>query len=257
VTGQCPADGCEIEAVADVAYVDGDTPRSSRFKPLMDVYAPVVEGPWPSVVVAPGWGMGKNSTRNWAEALASQGAVVFAVDYEIGPPANPTPLPYLNCAARYVREVAGEYGGDPSRVTLLGYSLGATYGAPVSLGVDDLTPGCLASLDAAIPDAFVGYEGYVGVGDEEMAQWLATQGLGWPDATPLVGGNPDLVVRLIHGASSEAPVAITEEFAQILVEAGYDVDFTVVEGATHSGAEFPTSPAFDVIVDTTMNVARG
>jgi acetyl esterase/lipase len=247
----CPADGCSVEETSDVAYVEGEI-RTHR-KPLFDVYAPAEEGPWPVVVIAPGTGSGKGYAHDWATAMASQGVVVFAVEYEIGAPQ--TPLPHLNCAARYVRDVADEYGGDPSHVTLLGYSLGAIFGAPVSLGVDELPPTCLASEDAAIPDAFVGYEGFYGVGNEYLAEEAAAAG--WPDATTLVGGNPDLVVRLIHGGLSEDPVATSEEFTQILADAGYDVEFMVVEGAAHTGVGSADSPAFDVIVDTTLDVAGG
>lgn len=250
-SGGCPAEGCVVEETSNVAYVEGTT--TLRRKPVFDVYAPEEEGPWPVVMIASGIGLGKGYAHDWATAMASRGAVVFAVEYEIGAPQ--TPLPHLNCAARYVRDVADEYGGDPSHVTLLGYSLGAIFGAPVSLGVDELPPMCLASDDAAIPDAFVGYEGFYGVGNEYLAEEAAWAG--WPDATKLVGENPDLVVRLIHGELSEDPVSTSEEFARILTDAGYDVEFTLVEGAAHTGVGSADSPAFDVIVDTTLDVAGG
>lgn len=249
---ECPDTGCSVGETLEVAYVGADTALSR--KPVFDVYAPAEQGPWPVVLIASGSGMGRGHARDWATTMASQGAVVFAVDYEIGAPM--TPLAHLNCAARYVRDVADQYGGDPSRVTLFGYSLGADYGAPVSLGVDDLPPTCLASEDAAIPNAFVGYEGFYGVGvDDGVAEESAA--LGEPYASAFVGGNPDLVVRLIHGGLSEVPVAEGEEFVQILEEAGYDVEFTLVEGAHHTGVGSPDSPAFAVIVETTLEVASG
>jgi hypothetical protein len=77
----------------------------------------------------------------------------------------------------------------------------------------------------------------------------------------LVGQNPDLVVRLIHGdyvdTPVDDPVSWSQEFAELLADAGYDVEFTLVEGAAHSGIDSETSPAFDVIVDTTLEVAGG
>jgi acetyl esterase/lipase len=253
-TASCPDVGCSVEETLDVAYVEGDTPLS--VKPVFDIYAPAEGGPWPVVVIAPWGDLGKESARGWATAMAAEGTVVFATDFLVGAPQ--TPLEHVNCAARYARDVADEYGGDPSHVTLLGYADGAYFGMPVSLGVDALPPMCLASDDAAIPDAFVGYEGYYGVGDPKAEQEARGRA---PDAGTLVGQNPDLVVRLIHGdledLLSDAPVAVSEDFAEILDEAGYDVEFILVEGAAHSGAGTEDSPAFDVIVDTTLEVAGG
>lgn len=254
-TGQCPDSGCTAVVTSDVAYVEGDT--ISRKKPLLDVYAPEEDGPWPVVVIGPSRGHTKNDVQEWAAAMVSEGAVVFAVTFEVGAPQ--TPQEHLNCAARYVRDVAGEYGGDPSHVTLLGSSSGAVFGMPVSLGIDALPPMCLASDDAAIPDALVGYEGYYGVGVDAPTDLEA--GTDWIDPTTLVGQNPDLVVRLIHGNYEDVPVddpvSWSQEFAELLADEGYDVEFTIVEGAAHTGITSESSPAFDVIVETTLDVAGG
>ncbi len=155
-------------------------------------------------------------------------------------------------------------------MTLGGYQLGAKLGAPVSLGDDELPPMCLASEDAAVPDAFVGYEGYYGVGTDDTS--IEAQILGvssdlppdWDriDASACVGGNPDLVVRLIHGdfldpPKADMPAWTSEAFTRVLADAGYDVEFTLVEGAAHTGVGSPDSPAFEVIVDTALDVASG
>jgi acetyl esterase/lipase len=212
------------------------------------------------VVIAPDWEQGKEYARGWATEMVAEGTVVFAVDFDVGSPS--TPLEHLNCASRYARDVADEYGGDPSHVTLLGHNGGAVFGMPVSLGVDTLPATCLASDDAAIPDAFVGYEGFYGVGDSRNAEWaeedIASGVI--PDTATMVGQNPDLVVRLLHGDNEDeawdAPVADSEDFAELLDEAGYDVEFMLVEGAAHTGAG-TDQPAFDAIVDTTLDVAGG
>lgn len=251
-TGQCPDDGCTVAVTSDVPYVERDTVTAG--KPLFDVYAPDEGGPWPVVLIGPAHGQEKGFYRDWATAMATGGAVVFAVDFEVGAPL--TPLAHLNCAARYVRDVAPDYGGDPSHVTLVGSDNGAVFGAPVTLGVEELPSACLASDDAAIPDAFVGYAGYYGVSGQAPGGLVAA---GWIDPTTLIGQNPDLVVRLLHGDAPDAdtPMSWSEEFARMLADAGYDVEFTIVEGGTRTGIESPSSPAFDAIVDTTLDVARG
>lgn len=254
--GGCPDDGCSVQETLDVAYVQEDTPLS--VKPVFDVYAPAEEGPWPVVVIAPDWELGKEYARGWATEMVAEGTVVFAVDFDVGSPS--TPLEHLNCATRYARDVAEEYGGDPSHVTLLGHSGGAIFGMPVALGVDAQPPTCLASDDAAIPDAFVGYEGFYGVVDAEWWEEDVASGL-IPDTVTMVGQNPDLVVRLLHGdyqdpQAWETTVADSEDFAELLDEAGYDVEFILVEGAAHTGAG-TDQPAFGAIVDTTLDVAGG
>jgi len=251
--GECPDGGCAVVVTSDVAYVDIETILTQE--PLLDVYAPEQDGPWPVVVIGPPRGQSKESAQDWATAITSEGAVVFAVDFEVGAPQ--TPQEHLNCAARYVRDVADDYGGDPSHVTLMGSSSGAVFGMPVALGIDALPPMCLATEEAASPDAFVGYEGYYGVGgdpgDLEVTDWI--------DPTALVGQNPQLVVRLLHGDYEETreqdPVSQSEEFAELLADAGYDVEFSLVQGGAHSGSYLPSSPAFDVIVNTTLDVAGG
>lgn len=255
----CPDEGCSLEETLDVAYVQEDTPLSVQ--PVFDVYAPAEEGPWPVVVIAPDWEQGKEYARGWATEMVAEGTVVFAVDFDVGSPS--TPLEHLNCATRYARDVADEYGGDPSHFTVFGHSGGAIFGMPVSLGVDALPPACLASDEAALPDAFVGYEGFYGVGDSRDAEWAEediASGL-IPDTATMVGQNPDLVVRLLHGdyedpPAWDAPVSDSEDFAELLAETGYDAEFILVEGAAHTGAG-TDQPAFDAIVNTTLDVAGG
>ena len=74
--------------------------------------------------------------------------------------------------------------------------------------------------------------------------------------------NPDLVVRLIHGSSeADSPafpsVGVSVEFREALVEAGYDAEFTLVEGALHGSVFRPGEDAFAVTVEQVIELARG
>lgn len=47
------------------------------------------------------------------------------------------------CALRFARAKAADYGGDPARVIVVGYSGGGTAGAVMALAGDDFDGDCL------------------------------------------------------------------------------------------------------------------
>ena len=61
--------------------------------------------------------------------------------------------------------------------------------------------------------------------DPELQQFLVSS----------IGANPDLKVRLIHGTFDEIPVEYAAEFAEILIDAGYDAQLITWPGG-HEGA---------------------
>ena len=76
-----------------------------------------------------------------------------------------------------------------------------------------------------------------------------------------IGGNRDLRIRLIHGVnvdelSYEVVPEVSVEFHHALIEAGYDVDLTVVDGADHNDLPRSTSEVFEVTVQHVLQVAR-
>ncbi|MDE2562190.1 MAG: alpha/beta hydrolase [Sphingomonadales bacterium] len=96
------------------------------------------KGPWPVVVFihGGGWDSGDPcSYRFVARALAPRGYAVVLAGYRLYPHARyPDMLEDGAAALRWVADHAGQYGGDPSRVVLMGHSAGA-YNA-VMLGLD-------------------------------------------------------------------------------------------------------------------------
>ncbi len=232
----------------------------------LDVYAPTEPGPWPVVVVVHGYLVRKEANRLISEAIAKQGAVVFTADW----PAWTSPTvaaqgdgarlrewaETVACAVRFARTTAPEYGGDPDRVTLVGHSLGGGIGSVVALAGDNIGPSwdefaatrggpppqidCLASEGSAYPEAFVGYGGAYMIfeslkeDDPEL----------WEIASPyaLVGGNPNLRVRFIHGKWDsmfpEEAVELARQLVETMQEMGYDATWTVLDAGhqfTHTG----------------------
>ena len=68
--------------------------------------------------------------------------------------------------------------------------------------------------------------------------------------------------RLIHGdlpekPGYEVPLEESVEFCHAPVEAGYDAELTVVEGASNSDVLSRSSEAFEIVVQQVLQVSRG
>jgi acetyl esterase/lipase len=112
----------------------GEQPRQR-----LDVYAPTrmtAARPVAVFFYGGGWERGRKWDYGWvAQALAARGYVVVLPDYRLYPQVKfPAFLEDSAKAVRWAVDHAGAYGGDPSRIVLLGHSAGA-YNA-VMLGLD-------------------------------------------------------------------------------------------------------------------------
>lgn len=242
----------------------------------LDVYAPGEPGPWPVVLVAHGSAQNRQTFSHLAEAIASQGAVVYNLDVNFTFP-HLIGIKRIACAVRFARSTAPDYGGDPSRITLVGNSAGAATGAVVALAGDDFEGDCIVTDASALLSALVGYEGaynyattvyssamdHTVLKDEDPELWQAI------NPYSHIGRNPDLQIRLVHGDDVDVgwydvPPEASIEFHQALADAGYDVTLTVLEGASHtalldftySGGERRFSEAFQTVVQQSLEVAR-
>ena len=94
-----------------------------------DVYRPTREGVFPIVVQVYGgaWQHGAPADfSKFATWLAASGYVVIAIDYRHAPQWRwPTQIEDVRTALAWVGRHASEYGGDPSRLVLMGRSAGA------------------------------------------------------------------------------------------------------------------------------------
>jgi len=125
-----PKDG--VTVTRDLAYADGPRQR-------LDVYAPSRPAPGRPVVVffyGGSWDSGSKTDYAWVgDALARQGYVAILPDYRVFPEARwPMFLQDSAIAVRWAHDHAGTYGGDVSRLVLMGHSAGA-YNA-IELAVD-------------------------------------------------------------------------------------------------------------------------
>ena len=246
-TSEAPA-GTAATTAASTVEVTKAVPYTST--QALDVYAPTEAGPWPVVVVLHGAPGSKADLAPLSEAIAQQGAVVFNADWRDVIPKFLEATEDMACAVRFARATAADYGGDPTRVTLLGWSAGGASGAVVALAGDDFEGDCLVSDVSALPDAFVGVAGGYNYAIDGIAAFLKEEDPDlWEAINPYshIGRNPDLRVRSVHGdTDGTVPVEDALEFHQELKDAGYDVTLTVLEGEGHS----LVAPAADGFADT-------
>ena len=254
-----------IETTKNIIYANVD-----ELPTELDVYAPSDPGPWPLVVVVHGGSQDRSYFVELTEAIASQGAVVYNIDVEFTIPQLPA-IKRIACAVRFARATAADYGGDPGWITLVGNSAGADAGAVAALAGDDFDGDCVVTDTSALPDALIGFEGayhrattvinsaidHTYLKDEDPELWEAI------NPYSHIGGNPDLQIRLVHGDDddtnwSDIPPEVSIDFHQALADAGYDVEFTILEGASHSAltSKYLNPDAFELTVQQVMELAR-
>lgn len=126
-----PKEGSVRHLAKDVAF--GDDPRQ-RY----DVYAPKRDtGPLPVLVFFYGgnWASGSKDDYVWmGHALASMGYVVVVPDYRLVPQARYPDFVFDGAAAvKHAVAHAKDYGGDGSRLALMGHSAGGYIAAMLPL----------------------------------------------------------------------------------------------------------------------------
>jgi acetyl esterase/lipase len=138
--------------MANKAYL-WDKGRVPKFDASIDqdmpsvLYIPAaVQKPHASVVIAPGGGyVYKEMEREGvkiAQALCGMGVSCFVLDYRVKPYGVDCALLDAQRALRFVRHSAGEYGVDPEKIGILGFSAGG-----------HVTGMCCAHFDRGDPDA--------------------------------------------------------------------------------------------------------
>lgn len=148
-----PRDDGARRAARGLAYGEG-----ARRK--LDVYAPEAPGPHPVIVFIYGgsWNTGRRQEYAFAgAAFASRGFVTVVPDYRVVPEVR-FPGFVEDCAAalRWVADHVGEYGGDASRIVLVGHSAGAYNAMMLALDARYLSD---AGVDAARVRGAVGLAG--------------------------------------------------------------------------------------------------
>ena len=254
----------EAESAGDVGAFEVTEDLEYANEGLLDIYAPPDGAQLPVIVVAHGKGGSKRDSQ-LARAFAENGAVVFNPTLPDEPPFLDT-IEHLACVVRFARATGADYGGDTEQITLVGFSMGAYTGSLVGLSGDDHDQGCVASGVSGVPHALIAYEGPYdhALNDQypfELPALEQSDPATWEAINPYVhlGRHPELVVRFIQGVDDDVSPFdvrpyVSEDFFEALSSAGYDVELTLIDGASHSVGR-TGNPQFDAIVAQTMTVA--
>lgn len=242
VTGAC--DGVDITSATGVAY----DPRHGGAG-LLDVYTPVGAHDRPAVLIVHGgsWNSrGRGDHGQTAQRLAHSGYVAATIEYRLVPDGVfPAAAEDCFCALAFLRAHAQEYGLDPQRVALMGYSAGGQLVSLLGVHAEDpelQDPGCPAGLTfapaavidgagpadlrdmagAAAVDAFVGVDLA-----EHPEVWAAASPIDWVSADDppflIVHAERDLVVE----------VSQSRRFRDRLRERGVDARLLELPGGGH------------------------
>lgn len=111
----------------DIPY--GGAGGEDSLRRYLDVHRPVADGPLPAVILVHGgsWARGgRHRMERVAERAVERGYVAVNIEYRLAPDhRHPTQLADVLDAVCWVRAHAEEFGIDPERIALWGYSAGA------------------------------------------------------------------------------------------------------------------------------------
>jgi predicted esterase len=201
-----------------------------------DVIAPAEGTDLPTIVLLNGGGKLFSERRYQAPLaveLAKRGAVVFLIAYRGISTANydSDSISDARCAVRYARAHTAEYGGDPTRVLLVGHSQGGFMGLQIA------------------------------VEPEEEAEACPSEGSGKPDGVVALGaprpplGEADASAPpmwLYAGSEDTVGKADTEQ----LVEHGFDAEGRILPGITHDEITDPAAAPeiVDLIIEALESI---
>jgi acetyl esterase/lipase len=130
----------EIETRRDLSYGTHD-----GVSLIGDFYVPKAPGKYPVVVAVHGGGWQGGSRagyRYWGPYLAERGIALYAIDYRLlkpGQPSYPQAVHDVRAAVQFVKSKAADLKIDPDRVGLMGDSAGAHLAALIALAGDSPT----------------------------------------------------------------------------------------------------------------------
>jgi len=236
--------GADVEEIRGLAYDDRYGTATT-----MDIYTPLdgrEDRPAVMLIHGGGWhAFSKETYQEQAIRLAGAGFVTANINYRLVPDGvYPRIIQDCVCALAFFRAHADDYGFDPDRVALMGYSAGGHLVSllGVAIEVEEFQPTCAAGSTGP-PNAVI-----AGAGPQDLRE------LAWADAVQdLIGGTIeeyperyDLASPIAHVAAGAppylfvhgtgdvfVPVEQSEHMRDALVNAGNDARLLTIAGGGH------------------------
>lgn len=232
----------DVEILKNLRY--GDDPYLNA----LDVYRPRADGRYPVLVFIHGGGWSEGDKGNHPRKgtfFARKGYVYITLNYRLSPAVkHPAHADDVARALGWVHEKAADFGGDPSRIYLIGYSAGAHLAAlvvadPRYLQRHGVPPGAIAGV-ALLDGSGYDLEKRVPNSRGWMRQMLVTafgeDPANWRDASPIahVPQNKRLPPFLIfHATGQKASIGQARELANAVAAAGGTAQLVAVPGRNH------------------------
>jgi acetyl esterase/lipase len=244
-----------LAVACGIPTVDRDVVYDARFGATtsMDIYLPDGAGQSrPTVLFIHGgsWSGGdKNHFFDMGPRLADSGFVAASINYRLVPDGVfPRNIQDCICSLAFLRANASNYGIDPDRIAVMGYSAGAHLASLVGVAADDpeLQPDCDAAAGApvALPAAVIS-----GSGPQDMRKFWDEIGPDKSGVEAIFGGSPaalphayDLGSPITHVRSDAPPYLImydvldrsgNGEMRDALVAAGDDATIMEIDASLH------------------------
>jgi acetyl esterase/lipase len=226
-------------------------------KPFLTVFAPSAKLPTArtAVIVAPGgsYTMLANTGegRMVADWFASRGISAFVLSYRLIPAGyhHPSQLTDAQRAVRLVRTRAAEFGVDPQRIGIIGFSAGGHLATMVGTQGDDGNPAASDPIDRASSRISFMVLAYPGALRPEARQRALLGDHPNPAAADQVYAERHITAQtpptFIYGTTDDETVAATGlvGFYNLLHAAGVPVEMHLFEHGRHGSGLGQTDPA--------------
>jgi acetyl esterase/lipase len=252
-----------------VGNTDEDVPTLTLFSPNN---APARH---PAVIVVPG-GAYKvlasiHEGREVADWFTQHGFTAFVLKYRLGPRyLYPVPLEDAKRAVRLVRAHAQEWGIDPDRIGMLGFSAGGHLTAMAGTTADDGQPNASDPVERAssrLSFMVLGYP-WLNAMDTPQEKWLSYCGVmeitgeacqRYEQYSPVRKVSPKTPPTfLFHTADDHTvPVRTSLEFFQALQAAGVPAEMHIYEKGPHGigfGAMYPALETWPLLLENWLRL---
>lgn len=235
----------------DIPYIAATTPGFSAERHILDVFSPetVSSTGAPVVVFIHGgsWNSGSKNLYGFiGRRLAGKGVVAVIINYRLSPQVT-VPAQADDCAqaVRWTQQHIPEYGGDPSRIYVMGHSAGGGLAALLTSRDDFFTRLGLARnpIKGAILDDPAGLDMFDYLkkmqypNDEQYLVAFGKDSTVWREMSALYHVQAGSVPMLVYVGEKTYPSILhsTGKFHQRLEDLGVRYQFTTLPGKSHIG----------------------